>query len=36
FIQDGELYKEIHRGSTREEFYKEILDVLANLGTEKA
>ena len=35
FIQDGELYKEIHRGSTREEFYKEILDVLANLGTEK-
>ena len=35
FIQDGELYKEIHRGSTREEFYKEILDVLANLGTQK-
>ncbi|MGQ0514856.1 bacitracin ABC transporter ATP-binding protein, partial [Bacillus sp. D-CC] len=25
----GELYKEIHRGGTREEFYKEILDVLA-------
>lgn len=22
FIQDGELYKEIHRGGTREEFYK--------------
>ncbi|WHY31491.1 ABC transporter ATP-binding protein [Bacillus wiedmannii] len=36
FIQDGELYKEIHRGGTREEFYKEILDVLANLGTQKA
>ena len=35
FIQDGELYKEIHRGGTREEFYKEILDVLANLGTQK-
>ncbi|MBG9714508.1 ABC transporter ATP-binding protein [Bacillus cereus] len=36
FIQDGELYKEIHRGSSREEFYKEILDVLADLGTQKA
>ncbi len=36
FIQDGELYKELHRGGTREEFYKEILDVLANLGTQKA
>jgi len=36
FIQDGELYKEIHGGGTREEFYKEILDVLANLGTQKA
>ncbi|PDY55437.1 bacitracin ABC transporter ATP-binding protein, partial [Bacillus thuringiensis] len=29
-------YKEIHRSGTREEFYKEILDVLANLGTQKA
>ena len=37
FIQDGEeLYKEIHRRGTREEFYKEILDVLADLGTQKA
>ncbi len=36
FIQDGELYKEIHRGGTREEFYKEILDVLADLGTQKS
>ena len=36
FIQDGELYKEIHREGTREEFYKEILDVLADLGTQKA
>ncbi|MCU4959639.1 ABC transporter ATP-binding protein [Bacillus cereus] len=35
FIQDGELYKEIHRNSTRESFYKEILDVLADLGTQK-
>ncbi|QED49305.1 ABC transporter ATP-binding protein [Cytobacillus dafuensis] len=36
FIQDGELYKEIHRTSTRDAFYKEILDVLAGLGTQKA
>lgn len=36
FIQDGELYKEIHRSGTREDFYKEILDVLADLGTKKA
>ncbi|PHD42114.1 bacitracin ABC transporter ATP-binding protein [Bacillus toyonensis] len=35
FIQDGELYKEIHRSGTRESFYKEILDVLADLGTQK-
>ncbi len=35
FIQDGELYKEIYRGGKREEFYKEILDVLADLGTQK-
>lgn len=33
FIQDGELYKQIHRSNTREAFYKEILDVLATLGT---
>ncbi|MGU3463180.1 bacitracin ABC transporter ATP-binding protein, partial [Bacillus sp. D48C] len=31
-----ELYKEIQRVSTRETFYKEILDVLADLGTQKA
>lgn len=36
FIQDGELYKEIHRTASREVFYKEILDVLANIGTQKA
>ncbi|MEH7029239.1 ATP-binding cassette domain-containing protein, partial [Bacillus wiedmannii] len=36
FIQDGELYKEIHCGGSREKFYKEILDVLADLGTQKA
>jgi putative ABC transport system ATP-binding protein len=35
FIQDGELYKEIHRTASREVFYKEILDVLANIGTQK-
>ncbi|HFK1689404.1 ABC transporter ATP-binding protein [Bacillus paranthracis] len=35
FIQDGKLYKEIHCNSTRESFYKEILDVLADFGTSK-
>jgi len=36
FIQDGVLYKEIRRQSSREDFYREILDVLADLGTTKA
>ncbi|MGE7883701.1 ABC transporter ATP-binding protein [Bacillus sp. NPDC094077] len=36
FIQDGELYKELHRTTNREMFYKEILNVLADLGTNKA
>ncbi|UHA73203.1 ABC transporter ATP-binding protein [Paenibacillus sp. 481] len=36
FIQDGELYKEIKRTASREAFYKEILDVLADLGTHKS
>ncbi|MGA5662638.1 ABC transporter ATP-binding protein [Bacillus bombysepticus] len=36
FIQDGLLYKEIHRNGTREEFYKDVLTVLADLGTTKA
>ncbi|MGW5983802.1 ABC transporter ATP-binding protein [Bacillus mycoides] len=36
FIQDGELYKELHRTTNREMFYKEILNVLADLGTQKA
>ncbi|MDQ0207675.1 ABC transporter ATP-binding protein [Alkalicoccobacillus murimartini] len=35
-IQDGELYKEITRTGTREEFFKEILNELAELGTSKA
>jgi putative ABC transport system ATP-binding protein len=36
FIQDGELYKEIHRSQMpRHVFYKEILGVLAELGTKK-
>ncbi|EMN7729963.1 ABC transporter ATP-binding protein [Bacillus cereus] len=35
FIQDGELFKEIYRDGTREAFYKDILDVLADLGTQK-
>lgn len=33
FIRDGALYKEIHRRGTRESFYKEILDVLVDIGT---
>ncbi|WP_099224741.1 ABC transporter ATP-binding protein [Listeria costaricensis] len=37
FIQDGELYKELKRDEAdREHFYKQILDVLATFGTQKA
>ncbi|WP_306008601.1 ABC transporter ATP-binding protein [Bacillus sp. MMSF_3353] len=36
FIQDGVLYKELHCTTNREMFYKEILNVLADLGTNKA
>ncbi|PKR85695.1 ABC transporter ATP-binding protein [Heyndrickxia camelliae] len=36
FIRDGGLYKEIHRSGTREAFYKEILDALADIGTQSA
>src|SRR5699024_8608762 len=32
FIRDREIYREIHRNSTREVCHKEILDVLADLG----
>ncbi|RNB79910.1 ABC transporter ATP-binding protein [Brevibacillus nitrificans] len=32
FIQDGSLYKEIHRTEDRSSFFKQILDVLAELG----
>lgn len=32
FIQDGSLYKEIHRTEDRQSFFKQILDVLAELG----
>lgn len=32
FIQDGGLYKEIHRTEDRQSFFKQILDVLAELG----
>ncbi|QRG67634.1 ABC transporter ATP-binding protein [Brevibacillus choshinensis] len=32
FIQDGRLYKEIHRTEDRQTFFKQILDVLAELG----
>lgn len=33
FIQDGKLYKEIHREGSRTEFHKEILDVLAEFAS---
>jgi putative ABC transport system ATP-binding protein len=33
FIQDGQLYKEIHRNHTRNEFHQNILDVLAEFNT---
>ncbi|MDF2682861.1 MAG: transporter ATP-binding protein [Brevibacillus sp.] len=32
FIQDGSLYKEIQRTEDRQSFFKQILDVLAELG----
>lgn len=32
FIQDGSLYKEIRRTEDRQSFFKQILDVLAELG----
>ncbi|CAM5796623.1 MULTISPECIES: ABC transporter ATP-binding protein [Brevibacillus] len=32
FIQDGKLYTEIHRTQDRQQFFKQILDVLAELG----
>lgn len=35
FIQDGQLSKEIHRGTqTRKQFFQEILQVLASIGGE--
>lgn len=36
FIQDGELVKELHRTSSRELFYKQILDVLGDYGSAAA
>lgn len=32
FIRDGQLYTEIHRTGERQPFFKQILDVLAELG----
>lgn len=32
FIQDGNIFTEIHRTGTRQQFFKQILDVLAELG----
>ncbi|GAA0361466.1 ABC transporter ATP-binding protein [Bacillus horti] len=36
FIQDGAIYKVIHRTGSKQEFYQEILDVLSEVGTSKA
>ena len=32
FIKDGSIYNEIYRGDSRQQFYQEIIDVLALLG----
>lgn len=32
FIRDGRIYNELHRGSSREAFFQQILDVLAVIG----
>lgn len=32
FIKDGTIYNEIYRGNSRQQFYQEIIDVLALLG----
>ncbi len=34
FIKDGQLFNEIHRGESRERFYKKIIDVISLLGGE--
>ncbi|MCP8969336.1 ABC transporter ATP-binding protein [Ectobacillus ponti] len=32
FIKDGQLYNEIHRGTSRQAFFQEIIDMLSLLG----
>jgi putative ABC transport system ATP-binding protein len=32
FIKDGQLFTELHRGSSRKEFFQKILDVLKTMG----
>ncbi|SHJ26458.1 putative ABC transport system ATP-binding protein [Clostridium cavendishii DSM 21758] len=34
FIKDGSIYNEIYKGDSRQQFYQEIIDVLALLGGE--
>ncbi|WPC42213.1 ABC transporter ATP-binding protein [Clostridium sp. JS66] len=34
FIKDGTIYNEIYKGDSRQQFYQEIIDVLALLGGE--
>lgn len=35
FIQDGELFKVLHRTGSRQQYYQEILDVLSEVGASK-
>ncbi len=32
FIRDGRIYTEVRRGSNRQAFYQQILDVLSLMG----
>ncbi|MGE5574087.1 MAG: bacitracin ABC transporter ATP-binding protein, partial [Bacteroidota bacterium] len=32
FIRDGRLYTEIHRGDGRQAFFRQVLDVLSQMG----
>ncbi len=32
FIKDGVIYNEIYKGESRQQFYQEIIDLLALLG----
>lgn len=36
FIKDGQLFAELHKGSSRKEFFQKILDVLKTMGGDKS